>query len=110
MSDFIVCPKCDRRAFSKSDIKWKFCPKCGYHDVPDGTPEGIPGVSAKFRQPTPSMQLVADYAGLEGIFHNWQEEITGLSEFAQRFLDFGERLKEICKRMDETGRADSWDG
>ena len=110
MSDFIVCPKCDRRAFSKSDIKWKFCPKCGYHDVPDGTPEGIPGVSAKFRQPTPSMQLVADYAGLEGIFHNWQEEITGLSEFAQRFLDFGERLKEIGKRMDETGRADSWDG
>ena len=103
----IVCPKCDRESFDENDIKWKFCSQCGYHDAVDGPP-GIPGVSPKFRQPTPAMQIKAEISSLEGSFHNWQSQVTSTDAFVQRLQRTMNDLMEIAKLMEQSGKHDEW--
>ena len=108
MSDSIVCPKCSRRSFNEMDIRSKYCVSCSYHDAPIDAPPGIPGVSAKFRQPTPTMQLKAELMSIDGSFANCQGGIISLNQFAERQTLHYDRIKEILGHMDRTGRADSW--
>jgi len=108
MADAIVCPKCSRRSFNEMDIRSKYCGSCGYHDAPIDALPGIPGVSAKFRQPTPIMQLKVELMSINGSFANCQEEIISLSQFAERRQQHYDRIEEILGHMDRTGRADSW--
>lgn len=109
MPDSITCPKCEKRSFNKNDIDSKYCGACGYHDAPEHAPPGIPGVSPKFRQPTPAMQLRADLGALEGTISNWQDGISGEGDVIYRFLKYKQRVGEILDHMEKTGRADSWD-
>lgn len=100
----ITCPKCERVSVNPGDIKHRYCGVCGFHDAPVGAPEGIPGVSPKFRQPTPAMQVVAEYAGLEGNFHNWKEGILSLSEWKDRVERHLANMRELLPHL----RAGTW--
>lgn len=77
----ITCPKCELVSYLPGDISARYCGKCGYHDSLANTTPGIPGVSAKFRQPTPLMQLQACIATLEGNYFCWKEGITTSDHF-----------------------------
>jgi hypothetical protein len=105
----ITCPKCRRPSFNESDIEFKYCGACGYHDAPEDAPLGVPGVSAKFRQPSPVMQLRAEYSSIEGNFSIWQDEIISDTKFTERLHRHLANVKEICEHMERTGRADSWE-
>lgn len=32
----IICPKCERETFNKTDVEEKFCVVCGYHEFFEG--------------------------------------------------------------------------
>jgi hypothetical protein len=87
----------------------RYCVDCGYHDADHDAPPGIPGVSPKFRQPTPVMQLMAECGSVEGSFYSYEDlKIVSLDTFAERFHRHTDRIKEILRHMKKTGRADSW--
>lgn len=50
MSDFIVCPKCERKSFNEGDIKWKFCASCGYHDGLDRSDGALEKITRRCRR------------------------------------------------------------
>lgn len=108
MPPSITCPKCHRSSFNEGDISSKYCGGCGYHDAPVDAPLGVPGVSAKWRQPTPVMQLRAELGGLEGSVSNWQDGITEEGDMIYRLLRYQQGVKEILDHMESTGRSDSW--
>lgn len=108
MSEFIVCPKCKRRSYHKMDISCEYCPSCGYHDSPVDAPLGVPGVSAKWRQPTPTMQLRAEWASMQGHFENWREKIISDADFEESLDRHIASIKEIHDHVEKTGRADAW--
>lgn len=91
----ITCPKCERKSYNSNDIDYRYCGDCGYMDVPEGTPEGIPGVSPKWRQPTPTMQLKAVCGSLEGHFVNWREGIISNEQFQFRFERHMKDIREL---------------
>lgn len=100
----IQCPKCKRVSYSRGDIENKYCAKCGYHDADSSTPPGVPGKSAKWRQPTPSMQVEALLSCLEGTFYCWKEGIGSpgkLQEVLERHID---DMKELVPHL----RAAQW--
>jgi len=109
MPDSITCPKCDKTSFNHNDLRANYCGDCGYHDAPEDAPLGVPGVSAKFRQPTPVMQLRAEYAAIEGNFSIWQDGIITAGQLSERFDRHLGNVKDVCEHMERTGRADSWD-
>jgi hypothetical protein len=96
----ITCPKCERVSYNPGDIKNQYCGACGYHDAPPGAPPGIPGVSPKFRQPTPAMQVVAELAGLDGNFHNWREGILPQFEWNERVERYLANMRELLPHLE----------
>lgn len=97
----ITCPKCELVSYLPSDVQNRYCGKCGYHDALHNTTPGIPGVSAKFRQPTPIMQLQAEIAAMEGNYYCWSEGIMPESRFrllADRFFDNVRELQPHLKQ------------
>lgn len=91
----ITCPHCGLTSYLRSDIQSRYCGKCGYIDADRSVPPGIPGKSAKWRQPTPLMQLQATLASFEGIAYVWKEGMTPDSKFKamlDRFLDDAREL------------------
>jgi ribosomal protein S27AE len=77
----VICPKCGLKSYLPGDIESRYCGKCGYHDSLHNTTPGVPGVSAKFRQPTPLMQLQATLSALEGNYYCWSEGLTPEARF-----------------------------
>ncbi|MGD9726483.1 MAG: hypothetical protein AB7L09_02935 [Nitrospira sp.] len=104
----ITCPKCGLVSRLPGDIEFRYCGTCGYHDTPDGTPNGIPGVSAKFRQPTPAMQLGVELMSLDGELAIWEEGMTSDERLASHVKRFLADVREVLKIMESTGRSDSW--
>lgn len=99
----ITCPKCELTSRHRGDVQSRYCRKCGFHDAPLDAPMGVPGVSAKFRQPTPAMQVQAMIMGFEGQFHNWTSGIVNnldLRVTVERFLN---DFKELYPHL-ESGR------
>jgi ribosomal protein S27AE len=101
----ITCPKCKRKSTLADDIKHRFCGKCGYHDALGNTAPGVPGVSAKFRQPTPLMQLQAEIAALEGHFYVWTD---GHISDAERFKLYAKRFFENVQELQPYLRHGAW--
>jgi len=88
----ITCPKCEQVSYLRGDIENKYCGKCGYHDALHNTQPGIPGVSAKFRQPTPLMQLQATLSGVKGLIGNYD---YGIGDKDSLFLLMRRALDDV---------------
>jgi hypothetical protein len=104
----ITCPNCGLISFNEDDIKNKYCRDCGYHSALPGAPPGVPGASAKWRQPSPIMELRAICMSLEGHYSNWKDGITDSIKFEMRFEQHIKDIREIYGHIEKTGRADSW--
>ena len=95
----ITCPKCERVSHHPGDIQHHYCSKCGYHDSLHVTKLGVPGVSAKFRQPTPSMALQALLSSFGGTFDNWVEGITSDVDLRVAFERFRDDVIELNEHL-----------
>jgi hypothetical protein len=95
MRPSITCPKCKLVSHLPADVDFRYCGKCGYHDALHNIVPGIPGVSAKFRQPTPLMQLQAEIAALEGNYYCWSEGIVPEDRFRLLANRFFENVREL---------------
>jgi hypothetical protein len=96
----ITCPKCERVSYHPGDINAQYCGDCGYHDAPPGAPPGIPGVSPKFRQPTPAMQLAAEFCSIEGSFYCWKEGIVPQDEWNVRVERHLANMRELLPHLE----------
>lgn len=95
----ITCPHCGLKSFLKADISARYCGKCGYHDADLSVPPGIPGRSAKWRQPTPLMQLEATIATFEAQSYLWKEDLTTDGVYTQLLDRFHADVRELMPHV-----------
>jgi hypothetical protein len=98
-----ACPNCNETSCNQ-DVDYSYCGDCGYHYAS----LGIPDISTKFRQPSPVMQLRAEYSSIDGNFLNWAEGIISLPQLKERLGRRKERINEILEHIEKTGKANSW--
>lgn len=95
----ITCPHCGLTSCNKHDIESRYCGKCGYIDADQSAPPGIPGVSPKWRQPTPAMQVEAVLASLEGHLYLFESGITSSAKFGPVVARALADLKELVPHL-----------
>jgi hypothetical protein len=96
----ITCPKCEITSYLPADVDNRYCGRCGYHDSLHNTTPGIPGVSAKFRQPTPVMQLQAELASMEGNYYCFSENLMPRERFDLLMERHFENIRELHPHLD----------
>jgi len=99
----ITCPKCNRISYHRGDIKHSYCNACGYHDSLENTVPGVPGISARWRQPTPAMQLQAVMGAFEGHFSNWVAGITPALDLRVEFRRTMEQVQDLSRHLEAGG-------
>lgn len=100
MGKSVTCPKCARVSTYASDILMRYCATCGYHDAALDTPHGIPGVSPKFRQPTPAMEFQALFTSFNGYFLNWVEGIIESSVLRVAYTRYRDDVAELFPHLE----------
>jgi hypothetical protein len=96
----ITCPHCQETYYSRANIESRYCDKCGYIDADQDAPPGIPGVSPKWRQPTPGMQVQAVLAALEGHLYLFEAGIAPAAKFGPSVARALADLKELVPHLE----------